>query len=317
MTAVHGLWVAFGLLMLVMLVVDLGLNRKSHMVSFKEAAGWSALWVSLALLFGLGIWWTMGSQKALEFMTGYLIEQSLSVDNLFVFIMIFTVFGVRGELQARVLKWGILGAVVMRLAFIFLGTALFKEFQWLFYVFGAILLYTAWKMAFGPSHEMEPDKNPLVRLARKFLPMTKRIRGDWFVTRRLKLWVASPLFMVLLVVESSDLVFALDSIPAIFAITLDPFIVLTSNVFAIMGLRALYFLLAGVMGMFIYLKYGISFILGFVGIKMILIMLGVHVPISISLGIIVASLVTAIGLSLLANTTPALAPKGKLPDEAC
>jgi tellurite resistance protein TerC len=163
---------------------------------------------------------------------------------------------------------------------------------------------------------MEPDKNPLVRLTRKFLPMTKKIRGDWFVTRRLKLWVASPLFMVLLVVESSDLVFALDSIPAIFAITLDPFIVLTSNVFAIMGLRALYFLLAGVMGMFVYLKYGISLILGFVGIKMILIMLGVHVPISISLGVIIASLAAAVGLSLLANTDPALAPETDLPDQA-
>ena len=274
MTATHGLWVAFGLLMLVMLVVDLGLNRKSHVVSFKEAAGWSTLWVTLALLFGLGIWWTMGSQKALEFMTGYLIEQSLSVDNLFVFIMIFTVFGVRGELQARVLKWGILGAVVMRLVFIFLGTALFKEFQWLFYVFGAILLYTAWKMAFGGDEEMEPDKNPLVRLTRRILPMTKRIRGDWFFTRRLGMLVASPLFMVLLVIESSDLVFAMDSIPAIFAITLDPFIVITSNLFAIMGLRSLFFLLSNLMGMFAWLKYGISLILAFVGTKMILMMQG-------------------------------------------
>lgn len=298
MTAVHGLWVAFGLLMLVMLVVDLGLNRKSHVVSFKEAAGWSALWVSLALLFGLGIWWTMGSQKALEFMTGYLIEQSLSVDNLFVFIMIFTVFGVRGELQARVLKWGILGAVVMRLVFIFLGTALFKEFQWLFYVFGAILLYTAWKMAFGGDEEMEPDKNPLVRLTRRILPMTKRIRGDWFFTRRLGMLVASPLFMVLLVIESSDLVFAMDSIPAIFAITLDPFIVITSNLFAIMGLRSLFFLLSNLMGMFAWLKYGISLILAFVGTKMILMMQGIHIPIALSLAVIATTLTASVLLSL-------------------
>ncbi len=284
-----------------MLAVDLGMNRKSHRVSFKEALGWSILWVGLALAFNVGIYFVQGQQKALEFLTGYLIEKSLSVDNLFVFIMIFTVFGVRGELQARVLKWGILGALIMRVVFIFLGAELLERFQWLFYIFGAVLIYTAAKMAFGASEEMDPDKNLMVRLARKVLPMTRKIRGDWFFTRRLGLWVASPLFMVLLVVESSDLVFALDSIPAIFAITLDPFIVLTSNVFAIMGLRALYFLLAEVMGMFAYLKYGISFILAFVGIKMILIMLGVHIPIAISLGVIVLSLVVAIGLSLLAN----------------
>jgi len=292
------LWGCFIVLVVVMLAIDLGMNRKSHQVSFKEALGWSLVWIGLALAFNVGIYFMMGKQPALEFLTGYLIEKSLSVDNLFVFIMIFTVFGVRGELQARVLKWGILGALVMRVVFIFVGAELLQRFQWLFYIFGAILLYTAWKMAFGPNHEMEPDKNLLVRLARRFLPMTKKIRGDWFFTRRLQLWVASPLFMVLLVVESSDLVFALDSIPAIFAITLDPFIVLTSNVFAIMGLRALYFLLAGVMGMFIYLKYGISFILGFVGIKMILIMLGVHIPVALSLGIILLSLLVAVAASL-------------------
>lgn len=284
-----------------MLAVDLGMNRKSHRVSFKEALAWSVVWVGLALAFNAGIYFMQGEQKALEFLTGYLIEKSLSVDNLFVFIMIFTVFGVRGELQARVLKWGILGALIMRVIFIFLGAELLERFQWLFYIFGAVLIYTAIKMAFGASEEMDPDKNLVVRLARKVLPMTRKIRGDWFFTRRLGLWVASPLFMVLLVVESSDLVFALDSIPAIFAITRDPFIVLTSNVFAIMGLRALYFLLAEVMGMFTYLKYGISFILGFVGIKMILIMLGIHIPIALSLGVIVTSLVAAIGLSLLAN----------------
>ncbi|BEH10447.1 MULTISPECIES: TerC family protein [Geobacter] len=301
MTTSTILWGGFILLVVIMLAVDLGMNRKSHRVSFKEALGWSILWVGLALAFNVGIYFVQGQQKALEFLTGYLIEKSLSVDNLFVFIMIFTVFGVRGELQARVLKWGILGALIMRVVFIFLGAELLERFQWLFYIFGAVLIYTAAKMAFGASEEMDPDKNLMVRLARKVLPMTRKIRGDWFFTRRLGLWVASPLFMVLLVVESSDLVFALDSIPAIFAITLDPFIVLTSNVFAIMGLRALYFLLAEVIGLFAYLKYGISFILAFVGIKMILIMLGVHIPIAISLGVIVLSLVVAIGLSLLAN----------------
>ena len=309
------LWSAFAILVVIMLVIDLGMNRKSHQVSFREALGWSLVWVGLALAFNVGIYVMMGKQPALEFLTGYLIEKSLSVDNLFVFIMIFTVFGVRGELQARVLKWGILGALVMRVIFIFVGVELLQRFQWLFYIFGAILLYTAWKMAFGPSHEMDPDKSSIVRFARKFLPMTKRIWGDWFFTRRVGLWLASPLFMVLLVVEASDLVFALDSIPAIFAITLDPFIVLTSNVFAIMGLRALYFLLAGVMGMFIYLKYGISFILGFVGIKMILIMLGIHIPIAVSLGIIAVSLVVAIGLSLFANSSPEPGSNACLPDE--
>ncbi len=293
------MWIVFTLLISCMLVIDLGMNRKSGRVSFKKAATWTVIWMCLALLFDLGIWLTMGQQKAMEFLTGYLIEQSLSVDNLFVFIMIFTAFGVRGELQARVLKWGILGAIVMRLAFIFAGTALLKEFQWLFYFFGALLIYTAWKMAVSGDEEIEPDKNPLVRLARRFLPMTKRIRGDWFVTRKLGMWVASPLFMVLLVVESSDLVFAMDSIPAIFAITLDPFIVLTSNVFAIMGLRSLFFMLSNLMGMFAYLKFGIALILAFVGVKMILMMIGFHIPISLSLAMIVVTLAVSVAASLL------------------
>ncbi|WP_277057415.1 TerC family protein [Trichlorobacter lovleyi] len=293
------MWLVFAVLISFMLLIDLSQNRKSGHVSFKKAATWTVVWMLLALLFGGGIWFTMGQQKALEFLTGYLIEQSLSVDNLFVFIMIFTVFGVRGELQAKVLKWGILGAIVMRLAFIFIGAALLKEFQWLFYFFGALLVYTAWKMAFSGDDEIEPDKNPLVKLARRFLPMTKRIRGDWFITRRMQLWIASPLFMVLLVVESSDLVFAMDSIPAIFAITLDPFIVLTSNVFAIMGLRSLFFLLSNLMGMFAYLKFGIALILAFVGAKMILMMLGFHIPISLSLAVIVVTLALAVVASLL------------------
>lgn len=282
-----------------MLLIDLGLNRRGRRISFKQAAGWTALWMALALLFGAGIWFALGQQKALEFLTGYLIEQSLSVDNLFVFIMIFSVFGVRGELQAKVLKWGILGAIVLRLAFIFIGTALLREFQWLFYFFGALLIYTAWKMAFSGDDEIEPDKNPLVRLARRFLPMTRRIRGDWFITRRRQLWVASPLLMVLLVVESSDLVFAMDSIPAIFAITLDPFVVLTSNIFAIMGLRSLFFLLANLMGMFVYLKFGIALILAFVGAKMLLMMSGVHIPLLLSLGVIVVVLGIAVVASFL------------------
>lgn len=293
------MWIVFAVLISCMLIIDLSLNRRSGQVSFKKAATWTVLWMVLALLFGGGIWYTMGQQKALEFLTGYLIEQSLSVDNLFVFIMIFSVFGVQGALQAKVLKWGIIGAIVMRLLFIFIGAALLKEFQWLFYFFGALLVYTAWKMAFSEDDEIEPEKNPLVRIARKILPMTRRIRGDWFITRKMQIWVTSPLFMVLLVVESSDLVFAMDSIPAIFAITLDPFIVLTSNVFAIMGLRSLFFLLANLMGMFVYLKFGIALILAFVGAKMILMMLGVHIPIMLSLAVIMATLAVAVVASLL------------------
>ena len=293
------MWIVFTALISVMLIIDLSLNRKSGQVSFKKAATWTVVWMILALLFGGGIWYTMGQQKALEFLTGYLIEQSLSVDNLFVFIMIFSVFGVQGALQAKVLKWGIIGAIVMRLLFIFIGAALLKEFQWLFYIFGALLVYTAWKMAFSDDDEIEPEKNPLVRIARKILPMTRRIRGDWFITRKMRIWVTSPLFMVLLVVESSDLVFAMDSIPAIFAITLDPFIVLTSNIFAIMGLRSLFFLLANLMGMFVYLKFGIALILAFVGAKMILMMLGVHIPIALSLAVIMVTLAVAVAVSLL------------------
>ena len=293
------MWIVFAVLISCMLIIDLSLNRRSGQVSFKKAATWTVVWMILALLFGGGIWYTMGQQKALEFLTGYLIEQSLSVDNLFVFIMIFSVFGVQGALQAKVLKWGIIGAIVMRLLFIFIGAALLKEFQWLFYFFGALLVYTAWKMAFSEDDEIEPEKNPLVRIARKILPMTRRIRGDWFITRKMQIWVTSPLFMVLLVVESSDLVFAMDSIPAIFAITLDPFIVLTSNVFAIMGLRSLFFLLANLMGMFVYLKFGIALILAFVGAKMILMMLGVHIPIVLSLAVIMVTLAVAVIASLL------------------
>ena len=293
------MWIVFAVLISCMLIIDLSLNRRSGHVSFKKAATWTVVWMVLALLFGGGIWYTMGQQKALEFLTGYLIEQSLSVDNLFVFIMIFSVFGVQGALQAKVLKWGIIGAIVMRLLFIFIGAALLKEFQWLFYFFGALLVYTAWKMAFSEDDAIEPEKNPLVRIARKILPMTRRIRGDWFITRKMQIWVTSPLFMVLLVVESSDLVFAMDSIPAIFAITLDPFIVLTSNIFAIMGLRSLFFLLANLMGMFVYLKFGIALILAFVGAKMILMMLGVHIPIMLSLAVIMATLAVAVVASLI------------------
>jgi tellurite resistance protein TerC len=221
------------------------------------------------------------------------------VDNLFVFIMIFAYFGIRPEHQPRILKWGIIGALVMRGVFIFAGIELLERFHWLFYAFGALLVYTAWKMAFGGEGQLDPAGNPLVRLCRRIVPVTKKIRGDWFLTRKKGILVASPLLLAMVMVESSDVVFAIDSIPAIFAVTLDPFIVFTSNIFAIMGLRALYFLLAGLLGMFVYLKYGISFILAFVGVKMLLTATGFHVPIPASLGVILAALV----VSVLASVT--------------
>ena len=288
------MWTVFALLFGAMLAVDLGFNRKSHEVSFREALTWSIVWVVLALAFNMGIYLTMGSGKALEFFSGYVIEKSLSVDNLFVFIMIFSYFGVRGHHQARILKWGIIGALVMRAIFIFAGVGLLARFHWLFYLFGALLVVTAFKMAFGGEGKVEPEKNLMVRAIRKLLPVTRRTWGDWFITRRRGLVVASPLLVTLLMIEWSDLVFAIDSIPAIFAITLDPFIVFTSNMFAIMGLRALYFLLANVMEMFAYLKYGLSFILLFVGGKMIAAASGFHVPITVSLSVIFMSLAIAV-----------------------
>lgn len=294
-------WAAFGLLMVVMLAIDLGMNRTAHTVSFRQALAWSLIWVSLALSFNVGIYLFLGKIKALEFFAGYVIEKSLSIDNLFVFIMIFGYFKIRGEHQARILKWGIIGALLLRALFIFTGIELLKSFHWMFYLFGALLLFTAWKMAFGGEEEIHPDKNLLVRLARKLFPFTKRVRGDWFFTRKKGLLIASPLFLALVVVESSDVLFAIDSIPAIFAVTLDPFIVFTSNIFAIMGLRALYFLLASVMGMFVYLKLGISSILAFVGGKMIATAMGIHIPIQISLLVILTCLSLAVIASLMVS----------------
>ena len=301
MSATTLMWLVLAVLFGVMLVVDLGRNRSSHIVSFREALVWSSVWVALALAFNVGIYLTMGSAKALEFFSGYIIEKSLSVDNLFVFIMIFSYFGIRGHHQARILKWGIIGALVMRAIFIFVGIELLERFHLLFYVFGALLVLTAVKMAFGDEGKLEPGKNLVVRGIRKLVPVTRRVWGDWFLARRQGLVVASPLLVTLLMIEWSDVVFALDSIPAIFAITLDPFIVFTSNIFAIMGLRALYFLLANIVEMFVYLKFGISFILFFVGVKMIAGVSGFHIPITGSLTVIFMALAIAVLASLAAR----------------
>ena len=293
------MWIAFNILIVIMLVIDLGLNRKTHEVSHREALTWTGVWISLAMLFNVGIYYYMGKTKALEFFTGYVIEKSLSVDNLFVFIMIFSYFNVSKKHQPMILKWGIIGALVMRAIFIFVGIELLEAFHWMIYIFGGILIFTGIKMAFGGEDTVEPEKNLIVRLVRRFVPITKRNSGDKFFINRLGKRAATPLFLTLVMVESSDVIFALDSIPAVFAVTRDPFIVYTSNVFAIMGLRALYFLLANVMGMFAYLKMGISFILAFVGIKMLLAETRFEIPVHFSLGVIFGVLTISIISSII------------------
>lgn len=292
------IWLGFTALVVVLLVLDLGvLNRKSHVLGFREALTWSGGVVTLALLFGAFLWAREGSRTALEYYTGYVIELSLSVDNLFVFLLIFQYFAVPAELQPRILKWGILGALVMRGIMIGLGALLLSRFTWIIYVFGGILVLTGIRMFRGTGDRIEPERNPLVRMARRVIPMIDAYDGQRFFSKTLQGWMATPLLLVLLMVEWSDLVFAIDSIPAIFAVTRDPFIVYSSNVFAVLGLRALYFVLAGMMDRFEYLKPGVALILVFVGIKMML--NGVfHVPIGISLLVIVATLGGAVAISL-------------------
>ncbi|WP_318556500.1 TerC family protein [Geobacter anodireducens] len=288
------MWVGFAIIMLVVFALDLGVfNRKSHEIKFREALTWTLVWVSLALSFNAWIYFEMGPTKAMEFFTGYLIEQSLSVDNLFVFIMIFSYFHITKVHQPKILKWGIIGALVLRAIFILAGIGLIERFHWMIYVFGGILVVTGFKMAFGGEEQIEPEKNPMVRLVRKLVPITKRIRDDRFFVKKGGVRAATPLFLALVMVESSDLIFAVDSIPAVLAVSRDPFIVYTSNVFAIMGLRSLYYLLANVMEMFVYLKLGVSVILAYVGVKMLLVDI-YHIPIIFSLGTIVGVLAISI-----------------------
>ena len=292
-------WLGFTALVVALLVLDLGvLNRRSHVLSVKEATNWSLGLVAVALLFGLFLWWREGAHHALEYYTGYVIELSLSVDNLFVFILIFSYFSVPAEAQPKVLKWGILGAIVMRFVMILLGALLLQRFEWIVYLFGGILLFTGIRMLTQKEPRIEPEKNPVVRLARRMLPFAKSYDGAQFFCRtsagRL---LATPLLLVVIVVEWSDLVFAIDSIPAIFAVTRDPFLVYSSNVFAILGLRAMFFVLAGMLDKFVYLKPGVALILVFVGIKMVL-SAWVHLPILVSLGVILGTLTAAILLSI-------------------
>ncbi|EAR1967342.1 TerC family protein [Salmonella enterica] len=289
------LWGGFAVVMVIMLSIDLLLQgrRGAHAMSMKQAAGWSILWVTLSLLFNAAFWWylaeTQGREvadpQALAFLTGYLIEKSLAVDNVFVWLMLFSYFSVPPALQRRVLVYGVLGAIVLRTIMIFAGTWLITQFEWLLYVFGAFLLFTGVKMALAKEDESGIGEKPMVRWLRGHLRMTDTIENERFFVRKNGLLYATPLLLVLIMVELSDVIFAVDSIPAIFAVTTDPFIVLTSNLFAILGLRAMYFLLSGVAERFSMLKYGLAVILVFIGIKMLIVDF-YHIPIAISLGVV-------------------------------
>ena len=292
-------WILFNAFVLGMLALDLGVfHRQAHVVKPKEAAIWVGVWVTLALLFALGLFIWKGPQVALTFLAGYVIEESLSVDNIFVIVMIFAYFGVPPRYQHRVLFWGIIGALMMRGAFIGLGALLLAKFHWVIYVFGALLIVTGVRMGIRQDEQFDAEKNPVYRIARRRMRFTTRYDGQKFFTIEDGVRVATPLFLVLLMVEFTDLVFAIDSIPAIFAVTSDPFLVYTSNIFAILGLRSMFFLLAGVMDKFHLLKYGLAVILTFVGVKMVGADL-FHIPIGISLGVIVAVLAVAVILSLI------------------
>jgi tellurite resistance protein TerC len=297
------LWIGFNAFVLAMLAIDLFVFHKdAHEVRVREAAAWSAVWIALALLFGCGVYAFMGRESGLQYFAGYLIEKALSVDNIFVFVLIFSLFRVPPAYQHRVLFWGILGALSMRGAMIAAGAYLIGQFHWVLYVFGAFLVFTGIRMATEVEHDIDPAANPVIRLVRRLVPVTPGYHGQKFFVRLdqggARRLFATPLFVVLALVETTDLIFAVDSIPAIFAVTQDPFVVYSSNVFAILGLRAMYFLLADVIHRFHYLRVGLSLVLVFVGAKML--MADLHsVPIGLSLAIIVAVLGAAIAASLL------------------
>ncbi len=293
------MWVGFNVVVLALLVLDLRVfHRKSHVISIKESLLWSAFWIALSLLFSLGIYFWSGSDKALEFLTAYLIEKSLSLDNLFVFLLIFSYFAVPGLYQHKVLFWGILGAVVMRLAFILAGVTLIERFDWVIYVFGAFLIITSVRMALRKEVAIRPGGNPVLRLFRRFVPVTEDYEGDRFFVKRAGRYIATPLFVVVLVIETSDIIFAVDSVPAALSITLDPFIVYSANVGAILGLRSLYFALAGIMRMFRYLSHGLVAVLFFVGAKMLVSEI-YEMPVGIALGVIGGVLLISAILSVI------------------
>lgn len=264
-------WILFNLFVVIMLALDLGVfQKKDHEITVKEALKWSCFWIALALIFNVLIYFWQGSQAAVQFLTGYLVEKSLSIDNIFVFLLLFTYFKVPTKYQHKVLFWGVFGALIMRAGFIWAGVALIQTFHWVIFVFGAFLVVTGIKMALEKDKEIHPERNPVLTIFHRFFPVTKEYVQDQFFIKEAGKWIATPLFVVLLLIETTDLIFAVDSIPAILAITLNPFIVYTSNVFAILGLRSLYFALAGAMSLFHYLHYGLSTILVFVGVKMLL-----------------------------------------------
>jgi tellurite resistance protein TerC len=298
-------WTVFGLCVVVMLLLDLGLfHRTAHEVRFKEAASWSLVWVLLAVAFGGLVWLWRGWPAASDFYTAYLIEESLSIDNLFVFLLIFHYFQVPRQYEHRVLFWGILGALVMRAGFIVAGVALLQTFHWIFYVFGALLIFTGIRLALEKDKKIQPERNPVLRLFRRLMPVTSEYEGGHFIVWRDGRPWATPLLLVLIVVETTDLIFAVDSIPAVLAITQDPFIVYTSNVFAIMGLRSLYFALAGMMRLFHYLHYGLALILVFVGVKMLLGADWYEIPSEVALATVAGILAISVVLSLIFPSTP-------------
>ncbi len=299
MTLQHLLWLGFGLFILAMLALDLGVfHGTKRVITLREAYIWTAVWVALALAFGGGVWHFAGAEKGIEFFTAWLIEYSLSADNVFVFALIFSYFAVPPIWQRKVLFLGILGALVMRLIMIGLGVTLISHFSWILVLFGALLLVTGLKMIFGKSGELHPERNPVVRAFKRLMPVTKEFVQDKFFVRVAGRWMATPLLVVLISVEVSDLAFAVDSIPAVFAITLDPFIIYTSNILALLGLRSLYFVLAGIMDRFCYLKQGLGIILGFVGVKLLLVHTSYKIDTSISLVVILLVLTATIIASL-------------------
>jgi tellurite resistance protein TerC len=301
--ATPGLWIGFTLLILLLLTLDLGVfHRHAHAVSLPEALTWSVVWVGVALLFNAGIVVWFGAERGLEFLTGYVVEKALAIDNIFVFMVIFSAFAVPAALQHTVLFWGILGALVLRAVFVMLGAALLQQFHWVMYLFGGFLVLTGIKLLIQRHAEVHPERNPLFGYFRRLVPSVSDYRGARFFVIEAGRRCATPLFMVLVLVEITDVIFAVDSIPAIFAVTTDPFIVYTSNIFAILGLRALYFALAGMLGTFRYLKVGLSLVLVFVGAKMLLIDV-YKIPILMSLGVIVVLLASAVVASLLRPPT--------------
>jgi len=312
------LWVGFNIFILAMLALDLGVfHREAHAVSFREAIAWSIAWTVLAFVFNAGVWYWWGPTVGLQFLTGYLIERSLSIDNIFVFLLIFSYFRTPPQYQHRVLFWGILGALITRAIFIAVGVTLLHWLHWVIYVFGALLVLTGIKMALEKEKEIHPERNPVLRLARRLFRVTPDYRGGHFFVREQNLLLATPLFVVLLLIETSDVIFAVDSIPAIFAITLDPFIIYTSNVFAILGLRAMYFAISGVIPMFRYLHYGLAAVLIFIGAKMLLTEV-YEIPITVSLLVVAGLLTASVLVSIIATrkeggVPPELLPPGAAP----